>query len=192
MLHSGDQLLKRLKCLKRIFLSTFPSQKILSSEDRLLWRLSHIYCLLEKPMKHQRFSANVLALCGILLMGMGLYFMLFRPPVLPEDLRSLDVSLTALQAQVPSLFNWLHKIFWVMGGYIFTTGLLIFFLAVTSFRKRVRGSGEVVTLAGFTSLGWMMVINFLIDSDFKWLFSLLVLLWGLALVLFWFEKKSTS
>jgi hypothetical protein len=121
-------------------------------------------------------------------MGMGLYFAFFRPPLLPEDVRSLGVSLPTLQAQVPRLLTWLTRIFWVMGGYIFTSGLLLLFIAVTSFRKRARGTAGVVTLAGLTSLGWMTMVNFLIDSDFKWLLLLFALLWGLALVFSWLGK----
>lgn len=139
-------------------------------------------------MKLQVTSSKILALCGILLMGMGLYFALFRPPLLPEDVRFMGVSLSTLAAQAPRLLTWLTRVFWVMGGYIFTSGLLLLFIAVTSFRKRARGAAAVVTLAGLTALGWMTVVNFLIDSDFKWFLLLFALLWGLALVLFWLGK----
>lgn len=139
-------------------------------------------------MKLPFTSSKILALCGILLMGMGLYFALFRPPLLPEDVRFMGVSLSTLAAQAPLLLTWLTRVFWVMGGYIFTSGLLLFFIAVTSFRKRARGAAAVVTLAGLTGLCWMTVVNFLIDSDFKWFLLLFALLWGLALVLFWLGK----
>jgi hypothetical protein len=33
----------------------------------------------------------------------------------------------------------------------------------------------------------MTIVNFLIDSDFKWLLTSLAVLWGSALMLFYFE-----
>jgi hypothetical protein len=31
-----------------------------------------------------------------------------------------------------------------------------------------------------------------LDSDFKWLLLAFAVLWGLALVLFWFERRNTD
>ncbi len=120
-------------------------------------------------MKLQPYSSKALALCGIILMGMGLYFAFLRPPFLPEDVRYIGASIAKIQGNVPHLLNWLNKVFWVMGAYIFTSGLLTLYTAATSFRKRARGAAVVLVLAGFTSLGWMTIVNFIISSDFKWL-----------------------
>ncbi len=38
------------------------------------------------------YSVTVLTLCGIILMGMGAYFALFRPELLPEGLRYAALS----------------------------------------------------------------------------------------------------
>ncbi len=75
-----------------------------------------------------------------------------------------------------------------MGTYIFTSGLLTLYTAATSFRKRARGAAAMMALAGFTSLGWVTIVNFMLDSDFKWLLLAFALRWGLALVLFWLGK----
>jgi len=48
-------------------------------------------------------------------------------------------------------------------------------------RKGVLG---IVALAGLASVGWMSAVNFVIDSDFKWLLLAFAVLWGFALVLF--------
>ena len=40
-----------------------------------------------------------------------------------------------------------------MGGFMFTAGLLTFYVAVTSFRARRRGVAGVMTLAGLASIG---------------------------------------
>ncbi len=38
-------------------------------------------------MKVKPYSAAVLALCGVALIGIGLYFIFLRPALLPEDAR---------------------------------------------------------------------------------------------------------
>jgi hypothetical protein len=41
----------------------------------------------------------------------------------------------------------------------------------------------VAALTGLTSIGWMVVVNFLIDSDFKWLLLAFSLPWVMAVAL---------
>jgi hypothetical protein len=136
------------------------------------------------------YSSTILVLCGIILMGLGLYFVFLRPPLLPEDARYMGASLAEIQATAPGLFNWLQKVFWVMGGYIFTTGLLTLYVAITAFRTHASGAVWIVTAAGLTSIGWMAVVNFIIGSDFRWLLFGFALLWGIALLLFWIEERN--
>ncbi|MEP7124423.1 MAG: hypothetical protein ABJE95_26075 [Byssovorax sp.] len=125
-----------------------------------------------------------LAFGGMSLMGFGLYFILLRPPLLPEDTRFMGTSLVTIQASVPGLATWLTHVFWVLGGFMFTTGLLTGHLALSSFRQRARGSATVAALAGLTSIGWMSAVNFLIASDFKWVILAFTFPWALALMLY--------
>ena len=85
-------------------------------------------------IKLKPYSASCLTLGGLLLTGMGLYFIFLRPPLLPEDLQYMNTTLSVIQNNTPDLSAWLQKVFWVMGGYIFTTGLLTMYVAQTSFR----------------------------------------------------------
>ena len=140
-------------------------------------------------MKLRNFSSSVLVLGGITLMGLGLYFIFIRPPLLPEDPRYMGTSLAEIQATMPGLLIWLRRVFWVMGGYMFATGLLTTYIAVTAFQQLARGARSVVALAGLTSIGWMAIINFMIDSDFKWLILAFNLPWIVALVLSWGESR---
>lgn len=135
------------------------------------------------------YSSTILVLCGIILMGLGLYFVFLRPPLLPEDPRYIGTSLAEIQATVPGLFNWLQKVFWVMGGYVFTTGLLTLYVAITAFRTRASGAVWIVAAAGLTSIGWMAVVNFIIVSDFRWLLFGFAVLWIIALLLFGIEER---
>ena len=141
-------------------------------------------------MKLQPYSATVLALGGVILMLLGLYFALLRPPLLPEDPRFMGMTLAQIQLSLPGLLIWLRRVFWVMGGFMFASGLLTFFLALTSFRDRVRGAAVVVAISGLSSIGLMVIVNFLIDSDFRWLLFSFVLPWIASIALYVAERKS--
>ena len=134
------------------------------------------------------YSAVILTLCGMILVGMGLYFVLVRPALLPEDIRFIGTPALDIQTSMPGLADWLRRVFTVMGAYILTVGLLIIYLARTSFRVRATGAGWIVAVAGLTSIGWMTVVNFAISSDFKWLLFSFAALWGVALALYRYEK----
>lgn len=139
-------------------------------------------------MKYKPYSAIILAFGGFLLICVGLYFIFLRPPLLPEDLRYMKSTLESTQEQIPGLLNWLSKVFWVMGGYIFTTGLLTVFISFTSFRTRARGAFVVVVIAGLFSIVSMTGVNFMIGSDFKWVLLAFTLPWVIALILYHLHK----
>jgi len=130
------------------------------------------------------YSSRLLALCGLILIGMGLYFVLLRPALLQEDTRYIGASLEEIRVAVPGLLDWLRKVLWVMGGYILTTGLLTLYVALTSFRTHAKGVSGIVVLTGLASVGWMTIVNFVIGSDSTWLLLAFAVLWGFALVLF--------
>ena len=137
------------------------------------------------------WSALTLAFGGTILMALGLYFVFLRPPLLPEDARFMGTTLSALHEAVPGLLDWLRRVFWVMGGYMFATGLLTLYVACTTFRARVRRSAGISLLAGATSIGLMAVVNFTIDSDFKWMILSFVIPWIFALALYRFERRNS-
>ena len=98
-------------------------------------------------------------------------------------------TLAQVQEALPGLLIWLRRVFWVMGGYIFTTGLLTVYVALTAFRSRARGAASVVAVSGFASIGLMVVVNFVIASDFRWLILSFALPWAVALVLHRIERS---
>jgi hypothetical protein len=136
-------------------------------------------------------SSIFLSLNGFILIGLGLYFIFIRPPLLPEDPRFMGTSLIEIQSIIPGLLIWLRRVFWVVGGFMFAAGLLIAYIAVTLFPDPSRGVRFVVALASLASIGWMAVVNFLIDSDFKWLLLGFNLPWVAALILSWTESRHT-
>jgi hypothetical protein len=133
-------------------------------------------------------SSIVLVLAGVALIGVGLYFILLRPPLLPEDVRYMALPAAQFDVLGPRLEPWLTHVFRVMGGYILATGVLAVTLAATSFRAHQPGAATGALIGGAASIGWMAAVNFIIDSDFKWVLLGMALLWACSLALFWVEK----
>jgi len=67
-------------------------------------------------MKPRYYSSSVLGLSGIILMGLGLYFIFIRPPLLPEGPRYMGTTLAEIQSTMPGLLIWRRRVFWVLGG----------------------------------------------------------------------------
>jgi hypothetical protein len=84
-------------------------------------------------MTRRPYSSRVLALSGLILIGMGLYFVLLRPALLPEDVRYIGTDVPEIRATVRGLLDWLEKVFWVMGGYILTIDRAVDPLRITHF-----------------------------------------------------------
>jgi hypothetical protein len=133
-------------------------------------------------------SSIVLVIAGVTLIGTGIYFLFLRPPLLPEDIRYMALPPAHLDVLRPRLELWLTHVFQVMGGYVFATGVLMVTLAVTSLRQHSTPAAIGALIGGAASIGWMAVVNFLIDSNFKWVLLAMALLSAASLVLFWVEK----
>jgi hypothetical protein len=149
------------------------------SEEGVLARTSHSW----PP------SAVLLVLAGISLIGTGLYFLFLRPPLLPEDVRYMGLSEVELVSVRPRLEAWLIHVFRVMGGYILANGVLAATLAATSFRMHQWNAWLGALIGGVFSIGWMAIVNLIIDSDFKLVLSGMAVVWATSLVLFCFEKN---
>lgn len=137
-------------------------------------------------------SSLVLTGSGVLLIGVGFYFLFLRPTLLPEDIRYMSLTPAELQSIGPRLGLWLTHVFWVMGGYITATGVLAITLAITSFREHHPIAGFGVMLGGAASIGWMAAVNFMIGSDFKWALLGMALVWACSLLLFVREQALSS
>ena len=140
-------------------------------------------------MNFRPYSSTVLAFGGILLIGLGLLFLLARPALLPEDSRYMGTTLGQVQSALPSLLEWLPRVFWVMGGFMLSSGILTVYLARTTFQRRESGSAGIVALTSAASIDWRSAVNFMIQSEFKWLILLLAALWPIALVFYQTERN---
>ena len=134
--------------------------------------------------KTHPFSMLLLTVCGVWLVGLGLYFLFLRPPLLPEDLRFMGTTLAQVQATVPGLERWLTKVFMVLGGFMASAGVLTVFVARAAIPARLQGTSWVIALSGTLSVALMSVINFSINSDFKWGLLIPALVWLASLGLY--------
>ena len=126
-------------------------------------------------------SMFIFITCGIWLIGLGLYFMFLRPPLLPEDLRYMRAVPSEIQSAVPGLEIWLQRVFTVMGGFITGAGLLTILAAMNTSAMREKQTWIVLALAGLFTVGNMSLTNFQLNSDFKWLLLIPALLWVIGL-----------
>ncbi len=101
----------------------------------------------------------LLTLCGLALVGIGGYFILARPALLPEDARFMGTTPAALLAAAPGLARWLRRVFWVLGGHITATGLLVAYLANIGLRTGAGGALIILALAWATSIGGMARVS---------------------------------
>ena len=134
--------------------------------------------------EHMPLRASRWLLCatGAWLVGLGFYFIAWRPPVLPEDLRFMAATQAQLRMAAPALDEWLHTVFIVMGGFMISTGALTIHLATVAMRHRSRGMTGAIALAGGPSVALMSVMNFELHSDFRWMLLVPALAWFVGLV----------
>ena len=134
--------------------------------------------------KRREVSRWLLVACGIWLVGLSLYFMVLRPPLLPEDLRFMGTTLARVRDAVPGLESWLKTVFMVMGGFMASSGVLTVFLATRLEPPRSRSVAWAIALSGVLGVVLMSAANFALHSDFRWLLLVPALIWLGGLVLF--------
>ena len=132
---------------------------------------------------NRHLSSWLIASCGVWLIGLGLYFIAVRPPLLPEDTLFVGATAVQIQAAVPGLNGWLKRVFAVMGGFMAGTGVLTVFVAVVVMPLRMRGTSWAVALTGLLTVALMSGMNFAIRSDFRWLLLVPAVSWLAGLVL---------
>ena len=135
-----------------------------------------------KRVRTQVVARWMFLACGIWLVGLGLYFIFLRPPLLPEDPRYMGATLEQIQQALPGLAAWLDKVFTVMGGFMASAGILTLLAAVRLPAAAGRGFTWSAAVAGVAGVGLMSAVNFALGSDFRWLLLVPALAWLLAVV----------
>ncbi len=139
-------------------------------------------------VSHLQLSGKIFVLCGLWLVALGAYFLFFRPALLPEDSRYIGRSLEAIRLAVPGLELWLRHVFNVMGGFMIASGLMTTLMACRLSVRRDLSTFTILALSGAVGVGLMSLTNFLLNSNFRWLLVLPVLLWLVGLVCYRRER----
>ena len=129
-----------------------------------------------------RLSGKLFAACGLWMTLLGVYFVLLRPALLPEDPRFMGTSIEALRAAAPGLEGWLGHVFNVMGGFMVAAGTMTILVAWRFLARRAPGTLLALAVAGASGVAFMSATNFLLHSDFRWLLLVPALLWLAGLV----------
>ena len=119
------------------------------------------------PAKDRHVSTWMLMACGVWLVGLGLYFIALRPPLLPEDPRFMGTTLEQIRAAVPGLEGWLKNVFRVMGGFMAGAGVLTLFVATVAMPSRLKGTSWALAISGALTVVLMSATNFALQSDFR-------------------------
>jgi hypothetical protein len=127
-------------------------------------------------------GAWMLAACGLAVAGIGFFFAVLRPPLLPEDRRYIDKSAHAADAESQGLLRWLRLVFIVLGGYMVATGVLTVNIALSAVLEGSTGALVVAAAAGAASVGVMIGVNIVLRSHFRWPLVALGALWTAAVV----------
>ncbi|MDP3750714.1 MAG: hypothetical protein Q8Q98_02500 [Polaromonas sp.] len=139
-----------------------------------------------------QLSGRVFAVCGLWLAALGVYFLLLRPALLPEDPRFMGASIETLRAAAPGLERWLGHVFNVMGGFMIATGSLATLVACRYLAIRARGTLTALVATGTASVGLMSATNFMLHSDFRWLLLVPAPLWLMGVVCYLREGAPES
>jgi hypothetical protein len=129
-------------------------------------------------------SEWLLLACGVWLIGLGAYFIAVRPPLLPEDLRYMDMTLNQIRIAAPSLESWLSKVFTVLGGFIAGAGVLTVFVASANLRHQPKTTSWSIAVSGSLTVGLMSAANFALESDSRWLLLVPALTWFASLTFY--------
>lgn len=132
----------------------------------------------------RRASTWMILACGVWLIALGLYFMVLRPALLPEDPRFMGTTLEQLRLAAPGLEGWLQKVFTVMGGFMAGAGVLTVLMASVVMPARLKGTSWALALSGALTVALMSATNFALQSDFRWLLLVPALAWIAGVVLF--------
>ena len=134
--------------------------------------------------KNRHVSTWMLTACGVWFVGLGLYFIVLRPPLLPEDPRFMGSTLEQIRNSAPGLEDWLRKVFTVMGGFMAGAGVLTVFVATVAMPVRLKGAPWAIGISGALTVALMSATNFALQSDFRWLLLLPALTWFAGLVIY--------
>lgn len=119
---------------------------------------------------HGLLAGFIVLTFGLLTVGTGVYFMAFRPPLLPEDLKFTGVAASEVPA---ALLPWLRIVFRTWGGFVLGFGLCILGSGVAVVAGRAVWSKAGMALGVLFAFGWFLASNIQLNSNFLWFIAFL-------------------
>jgi hypothetical protein len=136
-----------------------------------------------KHPKDARRAPLILALFVLAMstLGTGAYFMAFRPPLLPEDIRVIGLG----PGDAPdALLRWLSIVFRTWGGFMVGFGLCLLGIAGSFWDARGTWLRLGTSLGVVFAFSSFLASNLQLESDFLWFIVVLfVVACGTALLL---------
>ena len=142
--------------------------------------------------KRRLVSTSMLTACGVWLVGLGLYLIVLRPPLLPEDPRFMGTTLEQIRISVPGLEAWLQRVFTVTGGFMAGAGMLTVLVVTVAMPLRLKGTPWALGVAGALTVVLMSTTNFALQSDFRWLLLLPALVCFVGLAFYLTSRHATG
>lgn len=138
-----------------------------------------------------RAKASVVlsVLLGILTIATGVYFMVLRPPMLPEDVRRTGVSPESLP---PAFSQWLSIVFRTWGGFMVGFGVLLVSCGMYLWKGDRRWIRAGMASAAVVAFGSFLVSNVELRSDFLWFIGVLFANAGALAVTLWREPSRVT
>jgi hypothetical protein len=145
--------------------------------------------LMKAAATHPRLPTAVSAL-ALLTIGVGVYMAMLRPPLLPEDLRALEVDIKSLP---PSLLRWLSIVFATWGAFITAFGVLLLGIARTLSGARTYVLQWATALAVLVAFSRFLWSNIVLGSDFLGFIAPLCLFaFGVAILLVFGRSRDST
>ena len=125
----------------------------------------------------------MLIACGVRLVALGLYFIVVRPPLSPEDSRFMGATVAQIHAAVPGVDGWLRKVCTVMGRFMAGAGVLTVLVTTIAMPSRLKGTSWAIAMSGVLTVALMGITNFALVSVFRCLLLVPALVWLASFVL---------
>ena len=124
-------------------------------------------------MSSRRTTGMLTLVLGALTLCTGLYFVLLRPAMLPEDVRFVGTSATAIS---PGMERWLRIVFRTWSAFVAGFGLTLGGFGGTLYTGRRTWLRAGVAVGTTLAFAQFVASNFMLRSDFLWFVASLGLL----------------
>ena len=122
---------------------------------------------------NSQLAARLLVGVGLLTVGTGLFLMVLRPPLLPEDIRFARLDPSAVP---PGLLGWLEIVFRTWGGFVLGFGVILTGCGAFLATGHLAWLRYGLALALVVSFGRFLLSNWMLRSDFLWPITALFLM----------------